>query len=67
MSIEPSFASAEASIDDPGVDEFCHIVAGIVRRLIVGHAAKQTGTLAESPTPIAMSARPSDTIPCENR
>ena len=69
MSNESVLASAEPSIDDPGVDEFCHIVAGIVRRLIVGHASvqTQTGTSGENPTPILPSASPSGIEPCDTR
>jgi hypothetical protein len=60
MSNDSMIASAEASIDDPGVDEFCHIVAGIVRRLIVGHTGQQTqdGTSDKNPTPIVPSTSP---------
>ena len=57
MSNASMIASAEAVIDDPAVDEFCHIVAGIVRRLIVRHSGEQmlAGTSDKNSTPVVSS------------
>jgi|GEM_PF-5667474 len=70
MSNEAVLASAETAINDPGVDEFCYIVAGIVRRLIARHTGERT--LAETPdrnsapvVPPTGSSEPNMAIPGE--
>lgn len=42
MSNEPASVGTEYAGDDPAVDEFCHIVAGIIRRLIACRTSGQT-------------------------